>query len=432
MKITIIGAGYVGLVTAACFADLGNDVICIDNDREKIARLKKGIIPIFEPGLEELVLENVKHRRLAFAGDIKSAVIKSDVIFIAVGTPSKPNGEADLCCIENVAKQIAQALDSSYKVIVEKSTVPVQTGEWVAHTIKINSRKKISFDVASNPEFLREGSAIEDFMHPDRVVLGVDSKKARDVLLQLYKPLNAPIIVTNIKSAELIKHASNSFLAAKISFINAISRICDMTGADVAKVAEGMGFDKRIGRQFLNAGAGWGGSCFPKDVAAFIHIADKLGYDFRILKEVARINEEQKKVILEKIRQGLWLLKGKTAAILGLAFKPNTDDIRSSVSIDVINMLQLEEVKIKAYDPKAMGKAAHILKSVTFCKDAYQAVKGSDCLVIMTEWSEFMELDFAKIKKVMHQPFIIDARNMYDPAMLKKLGFKYVGIGRQG
>lgn len=431
MKICIIGAGHVGLVTAACFADLGNQVICVDNNKEKINKLKKGIMPIFEPALEEMVLRNIGLERLTFATDVRSAVRKSIVIFVAVGTPSKPNGEADLSDIENVARRIASALDSSYKLIVEKSTVPVKTGEWVSHTIKINVKNKTNFDVASNPEFLREGSAINDFMHPDRIVLGVGSKRAKDVLLELYKPLKAPIIITDIKSAELIKHASNSFLATKISFINVIANVCDKTGADVVKVAEGMGLDKRIGRQFLNAGAGWGGSCFPKDVASFIYLADKLGYDFKLLKEVARINEEQKKVLLEKIRQALWILKAKTVSILGLAFKPDTDDIRSSVSIDLIKMLQEEDVKIKAYDPKAMCKARGLLKDITLCKDVYQAAKGSDCLLVMSEWPEFMELDFERIKKLMHQPLIVDSRNMYEPVMLKKMGFRYVGMGRQ-
>ncbi len=430
MKICIIGSGYVGLVTGACFADLGNYVLCVDNNKKKINNLKKGIMPIFESGLEEMVARNTKAGRLSFTSDIKSAVKKSSVIFIAVGTPSKSDGEADLCYIENVARQIALSLDSSYKLIVEKSTVPVQTGEWVKHTLKINAKSKSNFDVASNPEFLKEGSAISDFMHPDRIVLGVESKKAKDTLLQIYKPLNAPIIVTDIKSAELIKHASNSFLATKISFINAIANICDLTGADIVKVALGMGLDKRIGKAFLNAGAGWGGSCFPKDIAAFIHISEQLGYNFKLLKEVANINEARKKIILDKIRKGLWILKGKTIGILGLAFKPNTDDIRSAVSIDLIAMLKNEGVNIRVFDPKAMSKAKPILKDVVFCKDAYDAAKGSDCLLVLTEWPEFTEIDFARLKRLLRQPFILDARNMYDADMLKKLGFKYTGIGR--
>lgn len=431
MKIAVIGAGYVGLVTASCFADLGNDVICVDNNKAKINSLKKGIMPIFEPGLEEMVLRNAQNKRLAFGIDIKSAAKKSAIIFIAVGTPPKPSGEPDLSGIEDVTRQIASVLDSSYKIIVEKSTVPVETGEWVKYTLNINSKKKVNFDVASNPEFLKEGSAIADFMRPDRIVLGVESKKAKVLLLELFKPFKAPIIVTDIKSAELIKHASNSFLATKISFINAVANICDKTGADVIKVAEGMGLDKRIGKSFLNAGAGWGGFCFPKDMLAFIHISQKLGYNFKLLKEAFGINEEQKKVIVEKIRHGLWNLQGKTIAILGLAFKPNTDDIRLAVSIDIIDMLKKEGAKIRVYDPKAMKKAAKELDGVVFCKDAYNAAKGSDTLVILTEWPEFTDLDFGRLKKLLRLPIIVDGRNIYDPDLIKKAGFKYVGVGRR-
>ncbi|PIR65362.1 MAG: UDP-glucose 6-dehydrogenase [Candidatus Omnitrophica bacterium CG12_big_fil_rev_8_21_14_0_65_43_15] len=432
MKITVVGSGYVGLVTGACFADLGNDVFCVDNDKAKIASLKKGIMPIFEPGLEEMVLRNYKAGRLKFTTDIKTAAKKSTVIFIAVGTPPKPSGEPDLSSIEAVTRQVASVLDSSYKIIVEKSTVPVETGEWVKYTLSINSKKKANFDVASNPEFLREGSAINDFMHPDRIVLGVESKSAKETLLALFEPFKAPVIVTDIKSAELIKHASNSFLAAKISFINAIANICDKTGADVTKVAEGMGMDKRIGKSFLNAGAGWGGFCFPKDMLAFIHISEKLGYDFKFLKEAYNINEEQKKIVIEKIRSSLWNFHGKTVAVLGLAFKPNTDDIRLAVSLDIIDMLLKEGAKIKVYDPKAMKKAKEALdSSVVLCKDAYDAAKGSDCLLVLTEWPEFTELDFGKLKKLLRLPIVMDARNMYDPAVLKKLGFKYTGIGRR-
>jgi len=298
--------------------------------------------------------------------------------------------------------------------------------------LSINSKKKANFDVASNPEFLREGSAINDFMHPDRIVLGVESRSAKETLLALFEPFKAPVIVTDIKSAELIKHASNSFLAAKISFINAIANICDKTGADVTKVAEGMGMDKRIGKSFLNAGAGWGGFCFPKDMLAFIHISEKLGYDFKFLKEAYNINEEQKKIVIEKIRSSLWNFHGKTVAVLGLAFKPNTDDIRLAVSLDIIDMLLKEGAKIKVYDPKAMKKAKEALdSSVVLCKDAYDAAKGSDCLLVLTEWPEFTELDFGKLKKLLRLPIVMDARNMYDPAVLKKLGFKYTGIGRR-
>jgi UDPglucose 6-dehydrogenase len=430
MKISIIGSGYVGLVTGACFAELGNSVICADNDTKKISGLKKGVIPIYEPGLEELISNNVKAKRLTFTSNIPDAVKNSQVIFIAVGTPPQDNGEADLTGIEHVARNIALNM-SGYRLIVEKSTVPVETGEWVKRTISTYVRSNIKFDVASNPEFLREGSAIGDFMHPDRIVIGVESKQARDLLVSLYKPLNAPIVVTNIKSAELIKHASNAFLATKISFINAISQICDKVGGDVLEVAQGMGLDKRIGRAFLNAGLGYGGSCFPKDLDAFVHISDKIGYSFDLLKEVRNINESQKKFLLKKIKDVLWIIKDKSVGVLGLAFKPDTDDIRNAPALDLIKKLQAEGARIKVYDPQAMEKAKSALSSVTFCKDPYQACKGSDCLLVVTEWNEFKELDFVRVKKMLKRPLIVDARNMYDPAILEKLGFKYVGIGRK-
>jgi len=425
----VIGTGYVGLVTGACLADLGNHVICVDIDKGKINKLKKGVIPIYEPGLEGLVKNNRKESRIEFTTDLKEGVKKSTIIFIAVGTPPRENGEADLTYVENVSLQIARHM-TSYKLIVEKSTVPVETGEWVKHTVKINNRHKVQFDVASNPEFLREGSAIEDFMRPDRIVIGVESKKARDLLTELYRPLNAPIVVTDIKSAEIIKHASNSFLAAKISFINAISNICERAGADVEKVAEGMGLDRRIGKSFLNAGAGFGGFCFPKDLSAFIMIAQKLGYDFGLLKEVEKINESQKKALIKKIEDNLWIVKGKTIGVLGLSFKPNTDDIRFAPSLDIVDALLKEGAKIKAFDPQAMEKAKKILKGVKFCEDAYETAKGADCLVVITEWNEFKELNFKKIKKMLKQPLVVDGRNIYDPAVMKKMGFKYICMGR--
>jgi len=431
MNISIIGSGYVGLVTGACLSELGNKVICADNDQKKIRDIKKGIIPIYEPGLEELIANNAKRKRLSFTASIKDAVENSEVIFIAVGTPSLGNGEADLTGIENVARNIALNM-SGYRLIVEKSTVPVETGEWVKHTISTYIRGKAEFDVASNPEFLREGQAINDFMHPDRIVIGVESKKAKELLVNLYKPLNAPLVVTDIKSAELIKHASNSFLAAKISFINAISNICEKVGADVVNVAEGMGLDKRIGLKFLDAGIGYGGSCFPKDLDAFITISDKVGYDFELLKSVKEINEQQKLFFLKKIKDSLWIIKDKTIGILGLSFKPNTDDIRNAPSIDIIVALQAEGAKIRAYDPQATEKAKGTLDKVVFCKDPYESCKGSDCLLIITEWDEFKELDFLKVKKLLKRPLIIDGRNIYDPERLKKLGFAYVGVGRKG
>jgi len=431
MDISIIGTGYVGLVTGACFAELGNTVICADNNRRKISDLRKGIIPIYEPGLEELVKINVKKKRLNFTTNIKDAVNNSEVIFIAVGTPSLDNGEADLTGVEDVARNIAMNL-KGYRLIVEKSTVPVETGKWVKHTISTYIKHNIKFDIASNPEFLREGQAINDFMHPDRIVIGVESKKARDILTSLYKPLNAPLVITDIKSAELIKHASNSFLATKISFINAISRICEKVGADVEEVAEGMGMDKRIGPSFLDAGIGYGGSCFPKDVDAFITIAEKLGCSFDLLKAVKEVNQQQKTFFLNKIKGLLWIIKDKTIGILGLSFKPNTDDIRNAPSIDIIRDLQSEGAKIKVYDPSAMEKAAELLDKVKFCKDPYEACRGSDCLLIVTEWDEFKELDFSKVKKMLRRPFIIDGRNIYEPERMAKLGFTYAGIGRRG
>ncbi len=431
MRIAVIGAGYVGLVTAACLADLGNDVICIDIDKAKISKLKRGIVPIYEPGLDDLLKRNKKEKRLLFTTSIKEAVKKSEVIFIAVGTPPKESGEADLTYIENVCKDIARYMDS-YRLVVEKSTTPVETGMWIKHTLEVYASKKVKFDVASNPEFLREGSAIGDFMHPDRIVIGVESKKAKDILTDLYNPLHAEIVVTNINSAEIIKHASNSFLATKISFINAVANICEKSGADVEEVARGMGLDKRIGRAFLDAGIGFGGFCFPKDIEAFIHISDKLGYDFELLKAVKNINDSRRILLVKKIEKAIWNIKNKTIAILGLAFKPNTDDMRFAPSINIIEALKKEGANIKAYDPQAMAKARSLpeFKGVNFCGDPYAAVRGADCLVMVTEWNEFKELDLKKVKKLLRQPVIIDGRNIYDPKKMKELGFKYYSMGR--
>jgi len=429
MKIAIIGSGYVGLVTGTCLSELGNDVICVDIDKEKIDKLNKKIIPIYEPGLKELILRNTGENRLAFTTDLKNAIKDAEIIFICVGTPSKPSGEADLSYVENVTRQIAENAED-YKVIVEKSTVPVETGEKIAQSVKAYNPHNVEFDIVSNPEFLREGSAINDFMNPDRIVIGVNSKKAEKIMKKLYAPLKAPIIVTDIKSAEIIKHASNSFLATKISFINAIANICEKTGANIEKVAEGMGYDKRIEKQFLNAGIGYGGSCFPKDVAAFVRIADKKGYDFRLLREVQAINEYQKQHFIKKIEEALWTLKEKTIGILGLAFKPNTDDMRNAPSIEIINALQKEGAKIKAYDPEATEKAKGIFSNITYCSDPYEIAKDSDALVILTEWNEFKELDLKKIKQLLKHPLILDGRNIYNPKELKKEGFKYISIGR--
>jgi len=430
MKIAMIGTGYVGLVTGTCFAELGNNVICVDNDIAKIEKLKSGIIPIYEPGLDEMVKKNCDAKRLSFTSDIKDAVKVSSIIFIAVGTPPKENGEADLSSVEKVSSIIADVM-TEYKLVVGKSTVPVNTGKWIKKTINLRNTKGVNFDVASNPEFLREGSAIDDFLRPDRIVIGVESERAKNILTELYKPIDAPILVTDIESAEIIKHASNSFLATKISFINAISVICERAGADVIQVAEGMGLDKRIGKHFLNAGAGFGGFCFPKDLGAFIKIAENLGYDFKLLKAVSEINDEQKKAIVKKVKENVWNLGGKTVGVLGLSFKPNTDDIRYAPSIDILRDLISEGAKIRVYDPKAMERTKEIFSDITYCDNPYEVCDGSDALVILTEWDEFKKLDLKKVKKLLRTAVIIDGRNIFEPETLRKMGFVYTGIGRK-
>lgn len=428
-NIAVIGTGYVGLVTAVCLADLGNKVICVDSDYKKIENLKKNIIPIYEPGLSELLQKNKKAKRISFSHSIKEAAVKSEIIFICVGTPANADGGADLSAVEKVACEIAQVI-KSYKVIVGKSTVPALTGERIKQTISLKTQDKVDFDVVSNPEFLREGQAIADTMHPDRIVIGVESKRAEEIMTKLYKPLKSPIVVTNIQTAEIIKHACNSFLSTKISFINAIAHICEKLGADVEKVAQAMGLDKRIAKDFLNAGIGFGGYCFPKDLDAFIHLAHNHGYNFELLKSVRKINDEQKGLFLKKINEALWIVKNKNIGVLGLSFKPNTDDIRNSIAIDIIKTLKDAGAKIKAYDPQAMPKARIELKSVKFCKNAYEVAKNSDCLVMMTEWDEFKKIDLIKIKKLLTQPIVIDGRNIFEPAAMKKLGFIYKCIGR--
>lgn len=428
-KIAVIGTGYVGLVTAACLADLGNQVICVDNDYKKLENLKKNIVPIFEPGLSELLQKNKLAKRIIFSHNIKEAAAKSEIIFICVGTPANADGGADLSAVEKVACEIAQVI-KSYKVIVGKSTVPALTGERIKQAISLKTKDKIDFDVVSNPEFLREGQAIADTMHPDRIVIGVESRRAEEIMTKLYKPLKSPIVVTNIQTAEIIKHACNSFLSTKISFINAIAHICEKLGADVEKVAQAMGLDKRIAKDFLNAGLGFGGYCFPKDLDAFIHLAEKHGYNFELLKSVRKINNEQKGFFLKKINEVLWVVKNKNIGVLGLSFKPNTDDIRNSIAVNIIKTLKDAGAKIKAYDPQSMEKAKIELKGVKFCKNAYEVAKKSDCLVIMTEWEEFKKIDLAKIKKLMAQPVIIDGRNIFEPVLMKKLGFVYKCIGR--
>jgi len=427
MKVGIIGCGYVGLTTGVCLAELGHTVICVDNDTEKIKKLSSGILPIFEPGIDKLIKKNKK--KIKFSTEIKDAVIGNEVIFICVGTPSNPDGSPDLSYIENVAREIAKYLDS-YKVIVEKSTVPVETAEWIKKTIERYKKNNIEFDVVSNPEFLREGSAINDFLYPDRIVIGVESEKAKRIMLKLYKKIKSPKVVVDTKSAELIKHASNSFLATKISFINAVANICELSGADVEKVALGMGLDKRIGKDFLKAGVGYGGSCFPKDVDAFIWISEKLGYDFSLLKEVKKINERQRELFVKKIEDTLWILKDKTIGVLGLSFKPNTDDIREAPSIYIIKMLKQKGAKIKTYDPKATQKMKQIFPDIEYCENPYEVAKNSDCLVILTEWDEFKKLDLRKVKRLLNQPIIIDGRNIFEPKKMAKLGFIYKSIGR--
>lgn len=429
INIGMIGTGYVGLTSGACLAHIGHNVICVDNDEAKIRTLLKGEIPFYEPKLDQIVTENVKNGRLKFTTKISEAVKASTVLFIAVGTPPKDTGEPDLSFVENVAKEIGEAM-TDYKIIVEKSTVPVKTGEWVYETITRYNKKNIPFDVASNPEFLREGSAVGDFLEPDRVVVGVESEKAERIMRDIYEPIKGPILITDIKSAELIKHASNAFLSTKISFINAISIICELSGASVEKVAEGMGLDKRIGPSFLQAGVGYGGFCFPKDIMAFIRIAQELGYDYRLLKEVERINEEQKDRFVKKIEGLLWNLREKTIGVLGLAFKPNTDDMRFAPSIDIIAKLTAAGAKIKAYDPHAMENAKKVITNIEYCNDPYQVVKDCDALAIVTEWEEFKKLDLAKIKSLLKLPIVIDGRNIYDPKTMEKMGFIYRSIGR--
>jgi UDPglucose 6-dehydrogenase len=431
MDISIIGSGYVGLVTGACFADVGHNVFCVDNDARKVEALQAGKVPIYEPGLEEVIHRNVSAQRLRFTGSIQEGVDNSQIVFIAVPTPQQPNGEVDLSYIEKVAREIAGIL-KSYRVIVDKSTVPVKTGEKVAESIKRYNRHGAEFDVVSNPEFLREGCAVADLMHPDRIVIGAQNEHAIDLMKKVYEPFMAPILVTDINSAELIKHAANSFLALKISYINALSAICDASGADVEKVADGIGMDRRIGRSFLNAGIGYGGSCFPKDVAAFITISEQLGVPFALLKEVQRINAGQKERFLKVIRETLWVLREIKIAVWGLTFKPDTDDIRSSVAIDLVAEMLREGAQVAAYDPKGMDKArdAGAIAGAQLVSSALEAVNGAEALVIATEWSEFANVDLAVVKEKMTTPIIFDGRNLFDPQTMAQLGFRYHSIGR--
>jgi UDPglucose 6-dehydrogenase len=429
MKLSIIGTGYVGLVTGTCFAEVGHHVICVDNDANKVKMLQAGGIPIYEPGLEELVKKNVAAGRLKFTSSTAEGVQNSDVIFIAVPTPPQPDGSVDLSYIERVARDIASAM-TSYKIVVDKSTVPVKTGEKVSETIKRYCSAKTEFDVVSNPEFLREGFAVGDLMHPDRVVIGVRSQRPVAAMTEVYSPFKAPIIITDINSAELIKHAANSFLALKISYINAIAIICEAAGANVQEVAHGIGLDERIGRRFLNAGIGFGGSCFPKDLSAFIKISEQVGYEFKLLKEVQRINADQMERFLKKITDTLWVLKDKKIGVLGLAFKQNTDDVRSSPAIDLCQRLLKDGATLRVHDPKGMEKAKSLLPNVTYVDDMNAVAEGCDALVVATEWDEFKQLDLVRAKKGLTHPIMFDGRNLFDPVEMEKLGWIYKSVGR--
>jgi UDPglucose 6-dehydrogenase len=434
MELCIIGSGYVGLVSGACFAEVGHHVVCVDNDKRKVEMLQAGKIPIYEPGLEDLVHRNVAAKRLRFTNSIEDGVDHSQVIFIAVPTPPQVDGSVDLTYIEQVAREIAGVLKKdAYRVVVDKSTVPVKTGEKVEATIKRYNRDA-DFDVVSNPEFLREGCAVPDLMNPDRIVIGSASHKATDLMKRLYEPFKAPILVTDINSAELIKHAANSFLSLKISYINAVASICEASGADVEMVADGIGMDKRIGRNFLNSGIGYGGSCFPKDVKAFISIARQLGTPFALLEEVERINAHQLNRFIDKIRDALWVLKDKKVAVWGMTFKPDTDDVRNSVAIDLINRLVNDGAHVTAYDPKGAEKAVDWKlvdpAKVRIAKSPLEAVEGAEALILATEWKEFVNVDLAQVKAKMHTPLVFDGRNLFNPETMRELGFTYFSMGR--
>src|SRR5215472_14984100 len=445
MKIAVVGSGYVGLVASACFAELGHEVICVDNDPEKLAALVRGETPIHEQYLPELLARHRGHR-LKFSASLHEAVCASSVIFVAVGTPPRETGDADLSYVEAVAREIAQSLNG-YKVVVEKSTVPVYTSEWIRRVMQLTGAKAPDFDVVSNPEFLREGTAVADFLYPDRIVIGADSGRAAEMLQEIYAPLTkgtyharstgvvpepqgaklpARLISTSAKSAELIKHASNAFLALKISFINAVANVCEAVEADVEQVALGIGTDSRIGKRFLQAGIGYGGSCFPKDVAAFRSVARECGYDFPMLQEIIRVNDEQRKRFLKKVRTALWTLRGKRLAVLGLAYKGGTDDIRESPAIDIIRALLSEQCSIVAYDPAATERARQVITGdVTYADDAYQAAVGADALLILTDWEEFGSLDLARVKSLLRYPIVIDGRNLYSGEVMQKHGLLY-------
>ena len=445
MKITVIGAGYVGLSTAACFAHIGHDVFCSENNKLKLEKLQAGLVPFYEPHLEQIIASAVGRGKLSF-GSTNEGIDQSDVIFICVGTPPLPNGEADLSAIEALARDIAKRA-KGYRLVVEKSTVPVQTGERLRKHISIHSSRDLHVEVASNPEFLREGSSIHDLLHPDRIVVGTESPRATEILREIYEPIvegsfdcplhdrcdsrgNIRFLVTDTNSAELIKHASNSFLAMKISFINMVSDLCDAVGADVATVAEGMGLDPRIGAAFLSPGLGFGGFCFPKDVQAFRRIGEKNGCDFALLQEVEKINKTRIGRLVEKIRQELWVLRGRKIAVLGLAFKPNTDDVRFAPALELIRVLMEEGAEITAFDPEAMDKAKAEIANIQYASNPYEAVRGADAVVLVTEWEEFRNLDWKRLRELVARPLIIDGRNALDPMLLSRNGFEYRCVGR--
>lgn len=432
MNVSLIGCGHVGLVTGACLAERGHHVLGVDNDVRKVASLRRGRIPFHEPGLDRLVAKHLKNGRLRFAVKIAEGVRFGEVIFICVPTPPRPDGGADLSFVEGVSRQIAQNL-RGYRLVCEKSTVPVNTCDQVRATIGKYAARGADFDVASTPEFLREGRAVEDTLRPDRIVIGVETRRAEMVLRQLFEPFEARLIATDIRSAELIKHASNSFLALKISFANALAALCERTGADVVNVVQGMGWDARIGPQFLNAGIGYGGSCFPKDVRAFEAIARSLGYDFGLLREIERVNREARERFLQLVEQQLWIVKDKTVGVLGLAFKPDTDDVRESVALTIVRELAGRGARLRLHDPKALATARAALQGVgglTFCRRPGEVFARADCVLLLTEWPEYAALDFGRLKARMAHPTILDGRNLLDAAALRKLGFTYRGIGR--
>jgi len=432
MNICVVGVGYVGLVTGTCFAEFGNHVICVDNDQEKIEALKKNIIPIYEPGLEEMVKRNQSAGRLLFTTDVAEAVEKSLAVFIAVGTPSDSAGSANLQYVYQVAETIGKLMEG-YKILVTKSTVPVGTGKEIKEIIKKNQKKEVPFDVASNPEFLREGSAIEDFMRPNRLVIGTDSEQATAIMKDLYSPLyliETPLVITNVETAEMIKYASNAFLATKISFINEMANICELVGADVHQVAKGMGLDGRIGKKFLHPGPGYGGSCFPKDTMAIVKLAESFGYRFKIVESVIEVNERQYKRMVDKIENVLGDLDGKRIGTLGLTFKPNTDDIRESPAIKIIASLIEKGATVCAFDPAGMKASEQVLTKVHYVQDMYEVAKDADALIILTEWNEFRYLDWERVKELLGSPIVIDLRNIYEPSKMMASGFDYHCVGR--